>query len=235
MLEGCRRLQEAGEPASHLVYVSSSWVYGGDARLPFDAHDPYAAGHPVSLYAVTKRANELMAHAYSHLYDLPATGLRFFTVYGPYGRPDMAYWKFADAILAGREIEIYGDGSVLRDFTYVDDVVESLARVGRNPPRGSSTFDAARPDLASSAAPWRVCNIGFGGQASIDQLIDMLEEALERPARRRYTGAFPGDVPATHADTTELRNLTGYIPQVPLEDGILRFAGWYRSWARSRH
>ena len=234
VLEACQVLGDQGRQPAHLVYASSSSVYGGDARLPFDAHDTYAAAHPVSLYAATKRANELMAHAYSHLYKLPATGLRFFTVYGPYGRPDMAYWKFAEAIWEGREIVIYGDGSALRDFTYIDDVVESLVRVADSPPVADADFDPRRPDPATSGAPWRVCNIGFGGQATVEELVELLEDALGKRARRRYADAVPGDVPATHADTSDLTELTGYIPQVALRDGIARFTAWYEAWRADR-
>lgn len=220
----------SGDRLRHLVYASSSSVYGGDARLPYEVHDPHSARHPVSLYAATKRSNELMAHAYSHLYDIPATGLRFFTVYGPFGRPDMAYWKFARAIWDGDEIAIYGDGTAIRDFTYVDDVVESIIRVAARPPTADPDFDATRSDPAASWAPWRVCNLGFGAQATVNDLIALLEDELGRPARRRHEDAVPGDVPATHADTDDLAALIGYRPQVPLADGIARFAGWYRRW-----
>jgi UDP-glucuronate 4-epimerase len=231
VLEASRAAMDEGNGAlRHLVYASSSSVYGGDARLPYDVHDPLAARHPVSLYAATKRSNELMAHAYSHLYDIPATGLRFFTVYGPFGRPDMAYWKFAEAIWDGDEIAIYGDGTAVRDFTYVDDVVESIVRVAARPPAGDPDFDVAAPDPATSGAAWRVCNLGFGAQATVNDLISLLEQELDRPARRRHEDEVPGDVPATHADTDDLAALIDYRPQVPLAEGIARFARWYRQW-----
>ena len=229
VLEGCRRAREAGVLA-HLLYASSSSVYGGDDRLPFDTHDPYAGNHPVSLYAATKRSNELMAHAYSHLYGLPTTSLRFFTVYGGWGRPDMAYWRFAEAIVEGRPIELYGDGSAVRDFTYVDDVTAPLARLARQPTLPDETYDPALPDPAGSGAPWRVVNVGYGGQASMTELIRLLELHLQRPARVHHSATSPGDVPSTRAEAADLRRLVPGVTPTPLEQGLRHFVDWYRAW-----
>lgn len=219
VLEVCRR-----NDVEHLVYASSSSVYGSTGRIPFDVHDP--ADHPVSLYAATKRANELMAHSYSHLFDLPTTGLRFFTVYGPWGRPDMAYFAFAEAILAGRPLTLYGDGSVVRDFTYVDDVVEGVVRVGRIPATPDPTWSTADPDPASAPGPYRLYNIGHGGQASINDLIGLLEELIGKPAIIERREAAAGDVPLTRARTEELQALTDFSPRTPLRAGLQNFVSW---------
>lgn len=218
LLEACR----AAGPR-HLVYASSSSVYGDDSPLPFSPRDP--ADHPVSTYAATKRTNELQAHVYSSLYGLPTTGLRFFSVYGPWGRPDMAYFSFADAILAGRPLTVYGDGTALRDFTFVDDVVEGIVAVAGTPPKPDEA-------VATSGAPWRVLNIGHGEQASVGRLLELLEGLLGRRAIRRWGPPQPGDVRVTHADTQDLRRVVGLVPQVPLEDGLARFVDWLR-WYRS--
>ena len=229
VLDGCRRLREAGH-LEHLLYASSSSVYGGDERLPFDVHDPSTANHPVSLYAATKRSNELMAHAYAHLYDLPSTSLRFFTVYGSWGRPDMAYWRFAEAILDGRPIQLFGDGSALRDFTYIDDVTGPLIAVARHPARGDAGYAPSAPDPATSAAPWRIMNVGYGGQATVLEMIAILERHIGRAARIERLTQSPGDVPATRADASDLRALAGDVTPTPLEQGLGRFVAWYRSW-----
>jgi UDP-glucuronate 4-epimerase len=232
-LEAARNAHAAGH-LQHFVYASSSSVYGGSRRLPFDVADPYAAGHPHSLYAATKRANELMAHSYSHLYGLPCTGLRFFTVYGPWGRPDMAYWKFTEAIVEGREIPIYGPGTAVRDFTYIDDIVEALVRVTASPAEPDPGFDPADPDPSTSDAPWRVFNIGHGGQATVNELIDIVEEYVGRPAERSYGPESPGDVPATHASTEALSRAIDYTPSVGLRDGLREFVGWFVDWHAAR-
>lgn len=223
ILEGCRAVR-----ASHLVYASSSSVYGGNARLPFSTSDP--VDHPVSLYAATKKANELMAHAYCHLYGVPATGLRFFTVYGPWGRPDMAYWKFAEAIDAGRPIDVYNHGDMGRDFTYVDDVIASVTRLLTQPPAPDPAFDRERPDPASSWAPHRVYNIGADRPERLLDMIGFLEAALGRKAELRLLPMQPGDVRETWADVEPLEAATGFRPQTPLSEGVRRFAAWWRDW-----
>jgi len=225
ILEACRAADVA-----HLVYASSSSVYGGNARLPFSTGD--SVDHPVSLYAATKKANELMAHAYCHLFGFPATGLRFFTVYGPWGRPDMAYWSFAEAIMAGRTLELFNNGAVSRDFTYIDDVVESLLRLTPAPPAPDPDFDRLAPDPARSWAPHRVFNIGRADPAPVRDLIAALETALGRRADVRLVPAQPGDVAATAADVADLEAATGFTPQVGLEDGVRRFAEWWLDWRR---
>jgi UDP-glucuronate 4-epimerase len=223
VLEACRAADVA-----HLVYASSSSVYGGNATLPFSTGD--SVDHPVSLYAATKKANELMAHAYCHLYGFPATGLRFFTVYGPWGRPDMAYWSFAEAIMAGRTLELYNMGEVSRDFTYIDDVVESLLRLLPAPPAPDPDFDRMNPDPARSWAPHRVYNIGRADPVPVRDLIAALETALGRKADVRLVPAQPGDVAATAADVADLEAATGFAPQIGLRDGVARFATWWLDW-----
>lgn len=223
ILEVARRYDVA-----HLVYASSSSVYGATSRIPFDVHDP--ADHPVSLYAATKRSNELMAHSYSYLFGIPTTGLRFFTVYGPWGRPDMAYFAFARAILLRQPLTLFGDGSVVRDFTYVDDVVESLVRVLERPPAGNTEWTSEAPDLASSSAPFRLYNIGHGGQASIKDLIQLIEELTGLEAVVRTQASAAGDVPLTMATTHELERLTGYRPDTSLREGMGRFVDWLQRY-----
>ena len=220
VLEGCR-----SHAVDHLIYASSSSVYGSTSALPFSVHNP--ADHPVSLYAATKRANELMAHSYSHLFGIPSTGLRFFSVYGPYGRPDMAYYAFTEAITSGREIHIYGDGSAVRDFTYIDDIVESIWRLCLLPPRPDAAWSSASPDLATSPSPWRIYNIGHGEAISVNALVDLLEELTGRVARRVHVPEVPGDVPVTHADTSDLAETIDFVPTVALRDGLARFVAWY--------
>jgi UDP-glucuronate 4-epimerase len=223
VLEACRH---AG--VAHLVYASSSSVYGGNTRLPFTTADP--VDHPVSLYAATKKANELMAHCYSHLYGLPATGLRFFTVYGPWGRPDMAYWKFTEAIWEGRPIDVYNHGRMARDFTYIDDIVEAMARLIPLAAAPDPGFDRAAPTPATSWAPHRVYNIGATRPEPLTDLIGLIERAVGRPAEKRFLPMQPGDVVETWADVADLEAVTGFRPAVPLAEGIDRFVGWYRRW-----
>jgi len=223
ILEGCRH---AG--IEHLVYASSSSVYGGNTRMPFSVHD--SVDHPVSLYAATKKANELMAHTYSHLYGLPTTGLRFFTVYGPWGRPDMALFIFTRAILEGRPIQVYNHGQMRRDFTYVDDIVEGLARVLAHPPRPDPNWSTAEPDPGTSWAPYRVYNIGNSEPVPLLRFIEVLEQTLGRPAVKELCPIQPGDVPATFADVDDLARDIGFRPHTPIEVGIARFVEWYREY-----
>ncbi|MCG3187956.1 MAG: UDP-N-acetylglucosamine 4-epimerase [Rhodocyclaceae bacterium] len=225
ILEGCRH-----GGVEHLVYASSSSVYGGNTRMPFSEHDN--VDHPISLYAATKKANELMAHTYSHLYRLPTTGLRFFTVYGPWGRPDMALFKFTAAMVSGQPIEIYNHGDMQRDFTYIDDIVEGIVRIADRPAAPCADFDPARPDPATSAAPYRVYNIGNNGPVKLMTFIEALEAALGREADKRFLPMQPGDVPATYADTRELAEATGFQPGTPIAEGVKRFVDWYRSYYR---
>jgi UDP-glucuronate 4-epimerase len=223
ILEGCRH-----NGAEHLVYASSSSVYGGNTRLPFSEHDNI--DHPVSLYAATKKANELMAHTYSHLYRLPTTGLRFFTVYGPWGRPDMALFLFTRAILAGRPIDVFNYGNMVRDFTYIDDIVEGVVRVVDRPAEADPYFDPSRPDPGTSDAPYRVFNIGNSQPTPLNDYIEALEEALGRKAERNYLPMQPGDVPATSANTSELDAWVGFKPSTPVREGVRRFVEWYRQF-----
>ena len=223
ILEGCRH-----NVVEHLVYASSSSVYGGNTRMPFSEHDNI--DHPVSLYAATKKANELMAHTYSHLFRLPTTGLRFFTVYGPWGRPDMALFLFTKAILDGRPIDVFNHGNMVRDFTYIDDIVEGVIRVLDRPAEINSTFDPERPDPGTSNAPYRVFNIGNSQPTPLNDYIQALEEALGKNAQRNFLPMQPGDVPATSADTTELDKWVGFKPSTPVKEGVRRFVGWYRDY-----
>jgi UDP-glucuronate 4-epimerase len=223
VLEGCRH-----GGVEHLVYASSSSVYGANGTLPFS--ERHSVDHPVSLYAATKKSNELMAHAYSHLFGLPATGLRFFTVYGPWGRPDMAVYTFTHAIAQGRPIEVANGGRVWRDFTYVDDVVEGILRVSGRPAAPDPAWDARRPDPATSAAPHRVYNIGNDRPEELSRLIGIIEEALGRKAERIERPLPPGDVLETRADVTDLRRDVGFAPDTPLETGVARFVAWYKGY-----
>lgn len=208
----------------HLVYASSSSVYGSTSRLPFSVHDP--ADHPVSLYAATKRANELMAHSYSDLFGIPSTGLRFFTVYGPWGRPDMAYFVFAQAILDGHPITVYGDGQALRDLTYIDDIIEGVVRIALAPPAPNDSWSPTQPDPATSRAPWRLYNIGHGEKLTVNRLLELLENLLGRAAIRIRGPEVPGDVPVTHADVADLAAVTGFRPTWSVEDGLAAFVEW---------
>jgi UDP-glucuronate 4-epimerase len=227
ILEGCRH-----GGVEHLVFASTSSVYGLNTHMPFSVQA--GADHPISLYAATKRANELMAHAYSHLFGLPATGLRFFTVYGPWGRPDMALFKFTRAILAGEPIDLYNRGDMRRDFTYVDDIVEGVVRVLDRPPGPDPAFDAAfntgRPDPSRSTAPYRLYNIGNHNPVELGHFVAALERALDRTAVKRYLPLQPGDVPATYADVADLERDTGFRPATTIEDGIGRFVAWYKTY-----
>ncbi|MEL7463565.1 MAG: NAD-dependent epimerase [Pseudomonadota bacterium] len=223
ILEACRAHEVA-----HLVYASSSSVYGGNKRLPFSTHD--GVDHPVSLYAATKKANELMAHSYAHLFALPCTGLRFFTVYGPWGRPDMAYFKFAEAIREGRPIQIYNNGEMERDFTYIDDIVEGVARLIPIAAAPDAGFDPAKPDRASSWAPWRVYNIGNRRKERLMDMIAALEREMGREAVKEYLPMQPGDVTATWADIDDLEEAVGFKPDTPLATGLAKFAAWHKDW-----
>lgn len=223
ILEGCRH----GE-VEHLAYASSSSVYGGNTALPFSEHQNI--DHPVSLYAATKKANELMAHTYSHLFRVPTTGLRFFTVYGPWGRPDMALFLFTKAILEGRAIDVFNHGQMVRDFTFVDDIVEGVIRVIDKPATASDAFDPANPDPATSNAPYRVFNIGNSQPTPLMDYIHALESALGVEARKNFMPIQPGDVPATSADTSELHHWVGFKPNTPVKTGVMRFCEWYRAY-----
>jgi len=223
ILEGCRH---AG--VEHLVYASSSSVYGANTVSPFSVH--HTVDHPVSLYAATKKANELMAHTYSHLYGLPTTGLRFFTVYGPWGRPDMALFLFTRAILAGQPIDVFNHGKMQRDFTYIDDVVEGVVRVLDRAPVPDPAWDAAAADPGTSRAPYRVYNIGGNRPVELLRFIEVLEQALGRTAEKCLLPLQPGDVVSTCADTADLERAVGFSPAVPIEEGIPRFVEWYREF-----
>lgn len=224
VLEGCRH-----NACEHLVFASSSSVYGANTKLPFSTHDN--VDHPLSLYAATKKANELAAHAYSHLYRLPVTGLRFFTVYGPWGRPDMAMYIFASAILEGRAIKLFNFGKMRRDFTYVDDVVEGIVRLIDRMPVPNPKWTGASPDPATSSAPYRLYNIGNNNPVEIGRIVDLLEAEFGRMAVRELEPIQPGDVPETYADVDDLMADVGFQPGTPIEDGVKRFASWF-SWYR---
>jgi len=223
ILEACRHAR-----TPHLTYASSSSVYGLNSQQPFSVHDN--VDHPISLYAATKKANELMAHTYSHLYQLPTTGLRFFTVYGPWGRPDMALFLFTKAILAGKPIDVYNHGKMRRDFTYIDDIVQGVVRTSDQIAAPNPDWDAARPDPSSSPAPYRLYNIGNNSPVELDHFIATIEAALGRTATRNHLPMQPGDVPATCADVDALQRAVGFAPATPLETGIARFIEWYRDY-----
>lgn len=225
VLEGCRH---AG--VKHLIYASSSSVYGGNTKVPFSEHDN--VDHPISLYAATKKANELMAHTYSHLYGLPTTGLRFFTVYGPWGRPDMAYFKFAKAILAGDAIDVYNHGKMQRDFTYVDDVADGVVRMLDCLPQADPAFNSESPDPARSNVPYRLFNIGNNQPEDLMVFIGTLEKALGREAKKNFLPMQDGDVPATSADVSELHKASGFAPSTHISEGIDRFVAWYKNYYR---
>ncbi len=223
MLEACRHAK-----VEHLVYASSSSVYGANTKMPFSVHDN--VDHPVSLYAATKKSNELMAHCYSHLFGLPTTGLRYFTVYGPWGRPDMAPWLFTSAILEGRTIDVYNEGRMRRDFTYVDDIAEGTVRALDRVATASPAFDANAPDPGISKAPYRVYNIGNHQPVELMTFIATLEKAVGQVASMRFLPMQPGDVVATYADVDDLRKDVGFEPGTSLETGLQRWADWYRSY-----
>jgi UDP-glucuronate 4-epimerase len=221
LLESCRN-----NGVEHFVYASSSSVYGANTHMPFSVHDN--VDHPVSLYAASKKANELMAHTYSHLYGLPTTGLRYFTVYGPWGRPDMSPWLFTSAILEGRPINVFNHGKMQRDFTYVDDIAEGTVRVLDRIPTGNSSFSTDSPDPGSSYAPYKVYNIGNNQPVELMTFINIIEDALGQRAQKNFLPMQPGDVVATYADVEDLKRDVGFEPKTPLNDGIYRWVDWYK-------
>ncbi|NEW04728.1 NAD-dependent epimerase [Paenibacillus sp. SYP-B3998] len=210
---------------AHFIYASSSSVYGANVKMPFSVHD--AVDHPVSLYAATKKANELMAHTYSHLYGLPTTGLRFFTVYGPWGRPDMAYFSFTKAISEGKPIQVFNEGQMMRDFTYIDDIVQGIVRLLGRPPVSNEDWDRAHPDPSTSYAPYKIYNIGNNQPVPLMKFIHTIEECLGKKAIIEYMPMQPGDVQATFADINEITKEVGFSPQTSIEDGIKAFVHWY--------
>ena len=226
ILEGCRH-----NKIGHLVYASSSSVYGANTKTPFSIHDN--VDHPLSLYAASKKANELIAHTYSHLYNLPTTGLRFFTVYGPWGRPDMALFKFTKAILDGEKIQVFNFGKHRRDFTYVDDIVEGVIRVLDKPAQPNKNWNGAKPDPGTSLAPWRVYNIGNNSPVDLMDYIQAIEKALGMEAEKEFLPLQPGDVPDTYADVTDLVEEFGYKPSMTIEEGIGNFVNWYKEYFKN--
>src|SRR5262245_1662178 len=225
ILEGCRN-----NGCRHLLYASSSSVYGSNTTMPFSVHQN--TDHPLSLYGASKKANELMAHAYAHLFGIPTTGLRFFTVYGPWGRPDMAMWIFVKAILAGEPIRLFNNGNMRRDFTYIDDVVEPVVRLVDRPPTGNPAFSAASADPASSTAPWRLYNIGNNKPVELLEVVRLLEETIGKKAKRELVPMQLGDVPATYANVDDLMRDVDFRPSTPIAEGIARFVEWYRAYHR---
>lgn len=223
VLEGCRQ-----SGVGHLVYASSSSVYGANSTVPFSVH--HTTDHPVSLYAATKKSNELMAHTYAHLFGLPTTGLRFFTVYGPWGRPDMAYFSFTKAILEGRTIDVFNHGRMQRDFTYIDDIVEGVVRIMGHVPRPDPAWDAASPDPATSSAPYRLYNIGNHQPVELGHFIEVLEQCLGRKAQKNMLPIQAGEVPVTCADVDGLMHEVGFRPATPVQEGLRRFVEWYRGY-----
>jgi len=223
VLEGCRK-----HGVKHLVFASSSSVYGANTQMPFSVHQ--TVDHPVSLYAATKKSNELMAHTYSHLFKMPTTGLRFFTVYGPWGRPDMALFQFARKILEGTPIDVYNEGKMKRDFTFVDDIVESVVRILHLPPAPNPQWSSLTPDPASSSAPYRIYNVGASQPVELLYFIEVLENALEKRAIKNLLPGQPGDLLETSADTDDLEQVTGFKPSTPIEAGIRKFVHWYRAY-----
>ena len=223
ILEGCRH-----NKVEHLVYASSSSVYGGNTTMPFSVHDN--VDHPLSLYAASKKANELMAHTYSHLYDLATTGLRFFTVYGPWGRPDMALFKFTKAILADEPIPVFNYGKHCRDFTYIDDIVEGVIRVLDKPATENPEWNGDQPDSGTSSAPWRIYNIGNNNPVDLMYYIEAIEKALDKTAKKEFLPLQPGDVPDTYADVADLVNQFDYKPSTTIEEGITNFISWYHDY-----
>ena len=223
ILEGCRH-----NNVKHLVFASSSSVYGANTKMPFSVH--HNVDHPVSLYAATKKANELMAHTYSSLYKIPCTGLRFFTVYGPWGRPDMALFLFTKAILEGKPIDVFNYGKMRRDFTYIDDIIESVVRVTDNVATPDPKWDGALPDSATSYAPYKIYNIGNNSPVELMRFIECLEDCLGKKAQKNLLPIQPGDVPATYADVDDLTRDVGFKPSTPIEEGIKRFVDWYKEF-----
>ncbi len=227
ILENCRHNE-----VKHLVYASSSSVYGANTNMPFSVH--HNVDHPVSLYAATKKANELMAHTYSHLYGLPTTGLRFFTVYGPWGRPDMALFLFAKAILNDEPINVFNYGKMRRDFTYIDDIVEGVVRVTKRIPEGNPNWTGDNPDPGTSKAPYKIYNIGNNKPVELQYLIEVLENALGKKAEKNLMPIQPGDVPATYADVDDLINDVGFKPATPIEEGVQKFVDWYLAYHEAK-
>ncbi len=227
VLEACRNY-----PVKHLVYASTSSVYGANTEMPFSEHQP--TNHPVSLYAATKKANELMAHSYSHLYNIPTTGLRFFTVYGPWGRPDMALFLFTKAIIDGEPIKVFNEGKMQRDFTYIDDIVQGIVKVIDKPATSDSGWYGKKPDPASSYAPYRVYNIGNNNPAELIEFIEAIEKELGKKGIKEFLPMQAGDVPATHADINNLIADTGYSPQFSVQQGVKHFISWYKEYFQVR-
>jgi len=225
ILEACRH-----HPVKHLVYASSSSVYGANRKMPFSVHDN--VDHPLALYAVTKKSNELMAHSYSNLYNIPTTGLRFFTVYGPYGRPDMALFLFTKAILEGKPIDVFNNGKMRRDFTYVDDIVEGIVRLLPNVPKGNPTWNGEHPDPSTSFAPYKIYNIGNNKPVELLHFIEVLEANLGKKAVKNFLPLQDGDVPETYADVEDLMNDVGFKPATSIEAGIKNFVNWYKEYYR---
>jgi UDP-glucuronate 4-epimerase len=228
MLEGCRHAA-----VEHLVFASTSSVYGASQQIPFSEHG--VTDHPVSFYAATKKANEVLAHSYAHLYRLPCTGLRFFTVYGPWGRPDMALFKFTQSILAGKAIQVFNHGKMVRDFTYIDDIVEGICRVFDQPAQANPDWDGKNPDPATSAAPYRIYNIGNSQPVDLMRYVQVLEDCLGKKATIDFQPMQPGDVPETYADTTELQKSVGYKPDTSIEEGVKRFVDWYLDYYKEMY
>ena len=223
ILEACRH-----NDVENFIYASSSSVYGMNTKMPFNVKDN--VDHPISLYAATKKANELLAHSYSHLYGIPTTGLRFFTVYGPWGRPDMAYFSFTKNIIEGRAIDVFNNGNMQRDFTYIDDIVEGIVRLCAQPATPNADWDGASPDPGTSAAPYRLYNIGNNSPVRLDNFIALIEAAVGKKAKKNYMPMQMGDVQSTFADVSALQDAVGYTPATPIDQGIRRFVEWYKSY-----
>jgi len=223
ILEGCRH-----NPVKHLIYASSSSVYGANTKMPFSVHDN--VDHPVSLYAATKKANELMAHTYSNLFKIPTTGLRFFTVYGPWGRPDMALFIFTKKIVEGKPIDVYNDGKMKRDFTYIDDIVDGVIKLIPTTPESNPNWNGHNPDSATSFAPYKLFNIGNNQPVELMKFIEVIENKLGKKAIKNFMPIQPGDVPATYADVTDLINVVGFKPSTPIEEGIGKFIDWFKDY-----
>jgi UDP-glucuronate 4-epimerase len=227
ILEGCRRVK-----SKHLIYASSSSVYGANTRMPLRASDN--TDHPLSFYGATKKANELMAHAYASLFGLPTTGLRFFTVYGPWGRPDMAMWLFTAAIMDDTPLKLFNNGRLRRDFTYIDDVTEAIVRLIKSPPEPDPSWSGEVPDPATSRAPWRLYNVGNSHPVEVLELVRVIEQVVGRPAIREFLPMQPGDAPETFADTSDLERAVGFRPKTRIEDGARLFVEWFRTYRRSK-
>ena len=223
ILEACRY-----NKVKHLIFASSSSVYGLNTHIPFSVHDNI--DHPISLYAATKKSNELMAHVYSHLFNLPATGLRFFTVYGPWGRPDMALFLFTRSIFEGKPIKVFNNGNMMRDFTYIDDIIEGIVRLIPKVPKANPDWDSANPDPGTSSAPFRIYNIGNNNPVKLSRFIEIIEEKVGKKAIKEYLPMQPGDVPATYADIDDLMRDVGFKPSTPIEEGIGKFVEWFKEY-----